>query len=84
MIDNFYRLDIRKFFKATSLDRVLFSDNTKIEEDRNYYIDFSSVRGGRVIDDLKHTITFFSPDQPTSQLFTGHTGCGKSTGEHLS
>jgi hypothetical protein len=79
MIDNFYRLDIRKFFKATSLDRVLFSDNTKIEEDRNYYIDFSSVRGGRVIDDLKHTITFFSPDQPTSQLFTGHTGCGKST-----
>jgi hypothetical protein len=48
-------------------------------EDRQYYIDFSSVRGSKIIESLKRTITLISPDEPTCQLFTGHIGCGKST-----
>jgi hypothetical protein len=48
-------------------------------EDRQYYIDFSSVRGKKIIESLKRTITLISPDEPTCQLFTGHIGCGKST-----
>ncbi len=71
------KLDIRKFFQATNPDRALFADNS--EEDYKYYIDFSSVRGGQVIEDLKKTIGFFSPDEPTCHLFAGHIGCGKST-----
>ncbi len=74
---SYYKLDIRKFFQATNPDRPLFADNQ--EEDAKFYIDFSSVRGGQVIEDLKTTITFFSPNIPTCQLFTGHIGCGKST-----
>ena len=48
-------------------------------EDRKYYIDFSSVRGGNIIKELGRTITRLSPDKHTCQLFTGHVGCGKST-----
>lgn len=48
-------------------------------QDRKYYIDFSSVRGGNIIKEVGRTITRLSPDNPTCQLFTGHIGCGKST-----
>ncbi|MEM9907242.1 MAG: ATP-binding protein [Cyanobacteria bacterium P01_D01_bin.44] len=48
-------------------------------DDRQYYIDFSSVRGGDIVQELGRTIARLSPDEPTSQLFTGHIGCGKST-----
>jgi hypothetical protein len=48
-------------------------------EERKYYVDFSSVRGGNVIEELGRTIYKLSPDKPTCQLFTGHVGCGKST-----
>jgi hypothetical protein len=48
-------------------------------EDRQYYIDFSSVRGSKIIESLKRTIALISPNEPTCQLFTGHIGCGKST-----
>lgn len=48
-------------------------------EDRPYYIDFASVRGGKIIEALGRIITRLSPDKPTCQLFTGHIGCGKST-----
>ncbi|MEQ8542117.1 MAG: zinc ribbon domain-containing protein [Coleofasciculus sp. D1-CHI-01] len=34
---------------------------------------------GKIIEELKDNITFFSPDEPTCALFTGHIGCGKST-----
>jgi hypothetical protein len=47
--------------------------------DRQYYIDFASVRGGKIIESLQRTITRISPNEPTCQLFTGHIGCGKST-----
>jgi hypothetical protein len=48
-------------------------------QDRKYYIDFSSVRGSKIIEELGRTITRLSPEKPTCQLFTGHIGCGKST-----
>ena len=68
-------IDLSRFFKASNPTRTL--DLTK-EEDRKYYIDFSSVRGTDIINELKRTI-IFSGDDPTCQLFTGHIGCGKST-----
>jgi hypothetical protein len=69
-------VDLRKFFQATDPGKALAVDNP---EDKKYYIDFSSVRGGEIIKKLKQKITFFSPDAPTCVLFTGHIGCGKST-----
>jgi len=32
-----------------------------------------------MVAELRDNITFFSPDEPTCELFTGHIGCGKST-----
>lgn len=69
-------LDVRKFYQATNPSKTL--DVDKIE-DRKYYIDFSSVRGSQIIEELLDKITFFSPDEATCDLFTGHVGCGKST-----
>lgn len=69
-------LDLRKFFQATDPGKTLVVENP---EDKKLYIDFSSVRGGEIIGKLKKKITFFSPDDPTCVLFTGHIGCGKST-----
>jgi len=69
-------VDLRNFFQATDPGKALAVDNP---EDKKYYIDFSSVRGGAIIKKLKQKITFFSPDAPTCVLFTGHIGCGKST-----
>jgi energy-coupling factor transporter ATP-binding protein EcfA2 len=70
-------LDLQKFYQATLPHRTLFVENS--EEDQQYYIDFSSVRGGQIIDELKSTIALLSLETPTCQLFTGHVGCGKST-----
>ncbi|NJL64277.1 MAG: AAA family ATPase [Methylacidiphilales bacterium] len=47
-------------------------------EDQQYYIDFSSVRGGNVVQRLRRTI-INQIEESTCQLFTGHIGCGKST-----
>ncbi|MEM7773870.1 MAG: ATP-binding protein [Cyanobacteria bacterium P01_A01_bin.37] len=69
-------IDIRDFFQSTNPGRTLSIEKP---DDRKYYIDFSSVRGGEIIQELLDNITFFSPDQPTCTLFTGHIGCGKST-----
>lgn len=69
-------LDLRKFYQACNPSKTLDLANA---DDRRYYIDFSSVRGGEIIEELGRTITLFSPDEPTCQLFTGHIGCGKST-----
>ncbi len=70
-------LDVREFYQATNPSKTLRVDEN--QQDWKYYIDFSSVRGGQVIKELKKQITFWSPDEPTCQLFTGHRGCGKST-----
>ncbi len=69
-------LDLQKFYQATNPSQVLKADSP---EDQKYYIDFSEVRGGKIIEELRDNITFFSPDEPTCELFTGHIGCGKST-----
>lgn len=69
-------VDLRTFFQATNPSKTLLADNP---EDQKYYIDFSSIRGGKIIEELKDNITLFSPDRPTCVLFTGHIGCGKST-----
>lgn len=70
------KLDINQFFQASNPARGI---NMTHAEDRRYYIDFASVRGGKLTEQLKRTITRLSPDEPTYQLFTGHIGCGKST-----
>jgi hypothetical protein len=69
-------LDSRKFFQSTDPGKALRAENP---EDKKYYIDFSSVRGGDIIGKLKQKIALLSPDTPTCTLFTGHIGCGKST-----
>ena len=69
-------VDLQKFYRATDPGKTLVVANP---EDKKYYIDFSSVRGGEIIKNLKQKITFFAPDDPTCTLFTGHIGCGKST-----
>ena len=69
-------LDLKKFYQATNPSKTLAVENL---EDRKYYIDFASVRGGRIIEKLRNKISLFSPDEPTCELFTGQIGCGKST-----
>lgn len=70
------KLHLPSFFKACNPSKTLIFGNP---EDRQYYIDFSDVRGGKIIEALGRTIVRISPDEPTCQLFTGHIGCGKST-----
>jgi hypothetical protein len=69
-------LDIRALYRATNPSRTL---DVSQASDRELYIDFSGVRGGSTIAEMRDKISFFSPDEPTVQLFTGHLGCGKST-----
>lgn len=69
-------MDLQKFYRATNPSITL---SIAKAEDRKYYIDFASVRGGDIIGKLKKKIALLSPDDPTCVLFTGHIGCGKST-----
>lgn len=64
-------LDLPSFYDAC--------DPTQPLRDRRYYIDFSAVRGTDVGQELERKIARLSRDRPTTQLFTGHIGCGKST-----
>ncbi len=68
-------VEIKKFYQASEPNRALKVENP---EDHKYYIDFSSVRGGEIISEMKDHITIFSDDRSCA-LFTGHIGCGKST-----
>nr|WP_322708795.1 P-loop NTPase fold protein [Nostoc sp. ChiSLP03a]MDZ8209910.1 AAA family ATPase [Nostoc sp. ChiSLP03a] len=70
------KLDLVRFFQACNPSKTLIVSKP---EDRQYYIDFSKVRGAKIIEELGRTITRLSPEEPTCQLFTGHIGCGKST-----
>jgi hypothetical protein len=68
-------LDRAKFRRACDPSKTLvFKD----PEDKKYYIDFASVRGSEIIEEMKGNIVDFF-DVPTCALFTGHIGCGKST-----
>ncbi len=69
-------LNLLRFFKACNPSRTLVIGD---DSDRKYYIDFSKVRGCKIVEELQRTIVRISPDEPTCQLFTGHIGCGKST-----
>ena len=69
-------LNLSRFFKACNPSKTLVMGDIA---DRQYYIDFSDVRGCKIVEELQRTITRISPDEPTCQLFTGHIGCGKST-----
>ncbi|MGL5084093.1 MAG: P-loop NTPase fold protein, partial [Microcoleaceae cyanobacterium] len=70
------RLDLGRFYKACNPSKTIDMANS---EDRQYYIDFSSVRGSDIVRELSRTITLLSSDEPSCQLFSGHIGCGKST-----
>ena len=70
------KLDLVRFFQACNPSKTLVVSKP---EDKQYYIDFSKVRGAKIIEELGRTITRLAPEQPTCQLFTGHIGCGKST-----
>lgn len=71
-----HTLNLLRFFKACNPSKTLVMGDAG---DRQYYIDFSDVRGCKIVEELQRTITRISPDEPTCQLFTGHIGCGKST-----
>jgi hypothetical protein len=51
-------VDLREFFKATDPGKTLVVENP---EDKKLYIDFSSVRGGKLIEELKDNITIEEP-----------------------
>jgi hypothetical protein len=69
-------LNLARFFKACNPSKTLVMGDIS---DKQYYIDFSDVRGCKIVEELQRTIVRISPDDPTCQLFTGHIGCGKST-----
>lgn len=69
-------INLSRFFKACNPSKTLVMGDAT---DRRYYIDFSDVRGCKIVEELQRTIVRISPDDPTCQLFTGHIGCGKST-----
>lgn len=64
-------LDLTRFYQAANPSRPI--------QDPRYYIDFFAVRGGDIIQEIARTIVRLSPDEPTTQLLTGHIGSGKST-----
>lgn len=69
-------LDIDRFYRSCNPTKTL--DKGK-PEDIQLYVDFSSVRGGQIIDRLTRRISRCLPEESCCQLFTGHIGCGKST-----
>ena len=69
-------LNPQQFYQATNPLKTL---DIKDPEDAKKYIDFASVRGGQVIEDLKVDIIWAEEGSFTCNLFTGHLGCGKST-----
>lgn len=52
-------LKLQKFYQACNPSKTLDLGNPK---DQQYYIDFSSVRGEKIIQQLKRTITILSPN----------------------
>ncbi|NEQ47655.1 MAG: AAA family ATPase [Leptolyngbya sp. SIOISBB] len=62
---------LQNFYQASNPSRPI--------QDSRYYIDFSDVRGGDIVEELARTIVYLSPDDATTQLLTGHIGSGKST-----
>jgi hypothetical protein len=61
-------LDLGKFYQACNPTPLVMGN----AEDRKYYIDFSSVRGGNIIRELGRTITVLSSNKPTCQAHQFH------------
>ncbi|MEM7554389.1 MAG: ATP-binding protein [Cyanobacteria bacterium P01_A01_bin.84] len=70
------RLDVNRFYRACNPTKTLDKGKSK---DVQLYVDFSSVRGGKIIDTLTRRISRCDVNESCCQLFTGHIGCGKST-----
>ena len=69
------KLDLTRFFQACNPSKTLVMGKA---EDRQYYIDFSQVRGAKVIDQLRRAIARISPEDRKSNikgLFT-QSECG--------
>ena len=62
---------LQNFYQASNPSRPI--------QDSRYYINFSDVRGGDIVEELARTIVYLSPEESTTQLLTGHIGSGKST-----
>jgi hypothetical protein len=69
-------LDLPRFYQACNPSRPLAVSNS---QDQRYFINFSEVRGGDIVQELGRSIALLYPQQATAQLFTGHVGSGKST-----
>ena len=67
-------IDAITLYRASDPGRTL---NVADPADKQYYIDFTPVRGRQIIENICDNISVWSPDKPTCQLFTGHLGCGK-------
>lgn len=70
------RLDVNRFYRACNPTKTLDLGKS---EDMQLYVDFSSVRGSKIIDIFTKRINRCSLEESCYQLFTGHIGCGKST-----
>jgi energy-coupling factor transporter ATP-binding protein EcfA2 len=59
--------------------RVCNTDPLEGEDLARYYVDLSEVRKTKAIASISTRLEFQEPEQFTTILFTGHSGCGKST-----
>ncbi len=68
--------------RATTLKtafRVCNTDPLEGEDLDRYYVDLSEVRKTKAIASISTRLEFQESEQFTTILFTGHSGCGKST-----
>lgn len=68
-------LDLKRFYKACNPTKTAIHTN----KEQQYQLDYSPVRGIRVMGALKETICRTALDEATCQLFTGYIGTGKTT-----
>ena len=66
----------KAFYRATNPTKALDPHDPTTA---GYYIDFSEVRGGQIIEELRTAIAWAEATDYKCELFTGHIGCGKST-----
>lgn len=66
----------KEFYRATNPTKALDPHDLSTA---GYYIDFSEVRGGQIIEELRTAIAWAEETDYKCELFTGHIGCGKST-----
>jgi hypothetical protein len=67
--------DLQRFYKACNPSQILSSS----DDEQQYQLDYSPVRGVRIMKAMKEVIGRTSLDEATCQLFTGYIGTGKTT-----